>query len=501
MSGEDECEKKCFTFIWKLENASYCWQKTGDCIESSSFEIDELEETKWKLRLFHRSASTRNAIGFYLLRDSDSKGAMKAEIDYELAILASDGSALQSSEKTKGTFQKNSTSGLFVSRNEVFVARSTFLPQDTFTLRCKMWKRVGEMSKDVQCFARTRIFVEEMSFLWKIKDFSTLESDEKQTYEIKSLESGQQLMCLELFVTGGQIFDEKIRFVVIPNYQIIKTSSFQLFIVDASKNLVECFQDEFWYLDPSGRREVFFLTKKKLMERKNVYLPDDVLSLQCEFSFTSGIVLREGNRILSECISVENNGLNGRRLQKENDTPVLKCILSNNLKSMVNNSCLSDVKLKTKSQTYPAHKTILGARSPVFKAMFSSDMREKIIDCVDVEDLNDDTVLRMLRYIYSAEVEELEWVSAIELYEAADKYVVLHLRDICSYFLKNSLCPSNACEALVLADLHQDDDLKSFVQDFIFRHGKDVINSEEWEKLMETNLKLAAETMRVKYKE
>ncbi|GBN80281.1 TD and POZ domain-containing protein 4 [Araneus ventricosus] len=149
----------------------------------------------------------------------------------------------------------------------------------------------------------------------------------------------------------------------------------------------------------------------------------------------------------------------------------------------------------------PAHTFILGARSPVFKSMFSNDMKEKINGCVDIEDLNDDTVLRLLRYIYSAEVEELEWVSAIELYVAADKYQILSLKDVCSSHLKNSLCVDNACEALILADRHQDEDLKGFVQDFILRHGEDIINSGDWEQLAEINLKLAYETMRLKYKE
>ncbi|GBN93971.1 TD and POZ domain-containing protein 4, partial [Araneus ventricosus] len=133
--------------------------------------------------------------------------------------------------------------------------------------------------------------------------------------------------------------------------------------------------------------------------------------------------------------------------------------------------------------------------------MFSNDMKEKINGCVNIEDFNDNTVLRMLRYVYSAEVEELVWVSAIDLYVAADKYQILSLKDVCSSHLKNSLCVNNACAALVLADLHQDEDLKGFVQDFILRHGEDVINSEQWDQLMETSVKLAAETLRLKYKE
>ncbi|GIX99919.1 protein roadkill [Caerostris extrusa] len=97
---------------------------------------------------------------------------------------------------------------------------------------------------------------------------------------------------------------------------------------------------------------------------------------------------------------------------------------------------MSDVKLKTKTCSFPAHKFILSARSPVFKTMFSSDMRESTCDSVDIRDLEDDTVKRMLRFMYTADVVDLGWNSASDLYAAADKYEVLTLKEKCSSYLK-----------------------------------------------------------------
>ncbi|GBO16393.1 Speckle-type POZ protein [Araneus ventricosus] len=503
MAREDDVKRKCFTFIWKLENASYCWQSNLECIASPSFTVDEIQETNWKLGL--RPSIERDNIGFFLQRQVDNKSAESVAIDCELAFLASDGTALHALKRKSVEIRKCGVTGSFefVSRKEVFVVRrSVFLPQDTLTVRCRMWKSVGGMSKDVQCFARTRIAVEKRSFLWKIEHFSTLKEDKKETYEIKSHGNDERLMSLELFLTRGLVSDETVRFKMIPNYQNMKMCTFQLSVVDASKNTVKCFQHEFRYRDPCGSKDfIRFCTKSELLEKKSTYLPNDVLSLRCECAFSCGSMLQEIEATNSECNVAEKKNSSNLNSDKENEFPVPICILIDNLKSMLNNSSLSDVKLKTKSQTYPAHTFILGARSPVFKSMFSSDMKEKINGCVDIEDLNDNTVLRLLRYIYSAEVEELEWVSATELYEAADKYQILSLKDVCSSHLKNSLCVNNACESLVLADLHQDEDLKVFVQDFILRHGEDIINSEEWEQLAETHLKLAYETMRLKYKE
>ncbi|GBN55474.1 Speckle-type POZ protein-like B [Araneus ventricosus] len=503
MVSKEDSIRKCFTFIWKLENASYCWQSHLEYIESPLFIVDEIHETNWILRLF--PSIQRHNIGFYVRRQADNKSLERVITHCELAFLSSDGTALHAFKTTNAEIRKGEGIGSleFVSRNEVFFARrSVYLPQDTLTLRCRMWKSVGEMSKDVQCFARTRIAVEKRSFLWSIANFSTLKPHGKKTYEIKSHDNGKNFMSLELYLTGGRLCDEAVRFKMIPNYQNIKMCTFQLSVVDASKNTAKCFRDEFWCLDLCASKDfTLFCTKSELLEKKNTYLPNDVLCLRCECTFSFRTMQGEIEKVDCDCIDIAKKKSDNHRLDKGNEFPVPICILIDNLKSMLYNSCLSDVKLKTKSQTYPAHKCILSARSPVFEAMFSNDMKEKINDCVDIEDLNDDTVLRLLHYIYSAEVEELEWASAIELYEAADKYQILSLKDVCSSRLKNSLCVNNACEALVLADLHQDEDLKVFVQDFILRHGKDIINSEEWELLMETNLKLAAETLCFKYKE
>ncbi|GBM77697.1 Speckle-type POZ protein B [Araneus ventricosus] len=498
MASEDDCKRKCFTFIWKLENASYCWQSDTECIESPSFTVDEIHETNWKLKLY---PSFQNKIGFFLERQADDKGTVA--IGCELAFLSSDDTALHALKIKNEEIGKKGYCGSnrFASWSEVFSEKiSVFLPKDTLTVRCRMWKSVDEMSKDVQCFARTRISVEKRSFLWNIENFSSLKSYGKKTYEMKSHENGKNFMSLELFLTGGRLCDETVRFKMIPNYENIKKSTFQLSVVDASKNTVKFFQDEFCYRDPCGSKDfTLFCTKSELLEKKSIYLPNDVLSLWCECAFSFGIIQQEIEKVDSDCIDIAKKKSDNRTSDKENELSVP--ILINDFKSMLNNSIHYDVKLKTSSHVFSAHKCILSVRSPVFEAMFSNDMKEKINDCVDIEDLNDDTVLRLLRYIYSADVEELEWVSATQLYEAADKYEVLSLKRICSSYLRNNLCPGNACEALVLADLHQDEDLKGFVQDFILRNGKDIINSEEWEQLMETNLKLAAETLCLKYKE
>ncbi|GBN94250.1 TD and POZ domain-containing protein 3 [Araneus ventricosus] len=491
MAWKDECCRKCFTFIWKLENASYCWQKIGERIESPSFILDSIEETKWKLRLYPRGQDWSNEIGFYLVREADSKGADNIEIEYDLSFLAQDGTSLESRSPMIRNFFRKYGFGFnsFATREDVFGARrSAFLRDDTLTARCRIWKTNGEIPKEVQCFARTRIGVEKTSFLYSIKNFSSIQSVDKYVYRIKSLKNNAYLICMTLILPGGLNSEETISFDITPRDPNIKLTTFQLSALDASRNATECFRDEFWFDERIGTKRFALLrTKRMLMEEKNVYLPGDVLTLQCECAISFGIALQEIERISYDNAPVQHREPDSYCLETANLLFESKSVLNENLKSMLDDCTLFDINLRTTNRTYPAHKCILSARSPVFKAMFSNNMKEKISEYVDIEDFDDDTISLMLQYIYTAEVKELEWETALHLYQASDMYEILTLRNVCSFYLKVNLCPSNACETLVLANLHEDDDLKSYVQDFILRDTENIMNSEEWEHLMKFN--------------
>ncbi|GFY56191.1 hypothetical protein TNIN_412341 [Trichonephila inaurata madagascariensis] len=106
-------------------------------------------------------------------------------------------------------------------------------------------------------------------------------------------------------------------------------------------------------------------------------------------------------------------------------------------------SILTDVKLRTATQTFQAHKNILSARSPVFRAMFMTDMKEKIQESVDLPDLEDDTVRRMLLYMYTNALDGLQFKSALKLYAAADKYEITALKTSVLPFEK--ICVPTTC--------------------------------------------------------
>ncbi|GIY83997.1 speckle-type POZ protein B [Caerostris extrusa] len=102
---------------------------------------------------------------------------------------------------------------------------------------------------------------------------------------------------------------------------------------------------------------------------------------------------------------------------------------------------LCDVQLRTNTDIFPCHRSILSARSAVFRTMFSTDMAEKNSDYVDVPDLDDDTVHQMLLYLYTDTMKELDWDSACHLYEVSDKYQLLDLKNKCLIFFKTKNVP------------------------------------------------------------
>ena len=109
--------------------------------------------------------------------------------------------------------------------------------------------------------------------------------------------------------------------------------------------------------------------------------------------------------------------------------------------NLLETGTFSDVTIKCEGVELACHKVILGARSPVFNAMFVHNMTESQEKKIDIEDLDIETVKDMLKYMYAGKIENLNTRSP-RLLEAADKYQLSELKEICEVnyiYLKNIL--------------------------------------------------------------
>ncbi|KAG5676305.1 hypothetical protein PVAND_006152 [Polypedilum vanderplanki] len=107
--------------------------------------------------------------------------------------------------------------------------------------------------------------------------------------------------------------------------------------------------------------------------------------------------------------------------------------------------------ISSDGKEFPVHSNILAAQSPVFDKMFNADMSETKTKTVKIDDIDGDTFLEFLRFIYTGQVENLKDIASSLIY-AADKYEIIKLKKICTESLMKNLSIKNASETLILAD-------------------------------------------------
>ncbi|GIZ00768.1 TD and POZ domain-containing protein 5 [Caerostris extrusa] len=496
MAGRGNEDRKCCTIIWIIDNFRYCWQELDGFMESPIFDFESLENTKWHLKLYPRGSEAENFIDLCLRRDE--AGPELITVDIELVISSMNGTGYRKKYLISEDCEKDPYYNLYtiINRSKLLDSnKNRFLQKDSLLVQLRMWRTDGKELKGEQFIARTVVEIERRSFIWDIKYLTSNQIFEQTTLQI-ALPSKKAVFNLSpLLKEGSESVEEEFAVKITADDERIEYATFHCDLLDSLGNKLDCGEKEFW-LDHLKEGAIFTLpyTHKKLIEERAKYLPKDVLSLRCDIVISTGDTT---DRIESYITGIDDNICDQNFEKYESGiSPDLK----GDLKSMYREGTLSDTKIRTSTETFPAHTQILGARSPVFRAMFSTDMKERTKECVDITDFDGETVRRMLLYMYTDALEEdLQCQSVCQLYAAADKYAVLSLKNKCSSFLERIFSVTSACNILSLADLHQDEELKSSVREYILLNPE-IFSSEEWQLLMKSNPRLALETMYVGYK-
>ncbi|GBM89731.1 Speckle-type POZ protein B [Araneus ventricosus] len=496
-----------FTAVWRFENFSYYWQKEdGAEINSPEFQVNAIPGARWKLKLFGTIHGFRmeDSIGLCLQRAEVDDGPDCLVLDIEIAFLVSGRSLVHTAERFLTNFRKRDSSDVvYAMKDDVLcLMREAFLPQDVLTVRCRMWELDSPVMEEEQCLARTIIGIERAFFVGTIENANSLVPGLKTVVHINSASTDKLSFSMTIRLTDEGKFAAEITV----HYQFIKLFTAKVMILDSFRNWKLCGQSVDW--KKSGEVCEFPLTVlfETLVSDKRLYLPKGVMTLKCEVAFSTEA---EPDRIetidygFDVCHSMQwkaSNVENANSLQSIARDSESSGTLKSDLIALYKDRTLCDAKLCTENETFLAHKAVLCARSPVFKTMFTSDMREKTDECVNIPDLEDDTVRRMLHFLYTDTIEDLQWEDAKDLYFAADKYEIFSLKQKCSSFLKHNLQTSNCCDLLLLADMHNDADLKTFVLDHIVIQNQQVFLSPEWETFMKDHIRLAAEAYSMYFK-
>ncbi|TVU42645.1 hypothetical protein EJB05_09064, partial [Eragrostis curvula] len=186
-------------------------------------------------------------------------------------------------------------------------------------------------------------------------------------------------------------------------------------------------------------------TTPALIERSNLelesagYIVDDCLTIECHLTVVG-----------SAKVSKANGGLGIEVPPSE---------LSENFGKLLFDEETADVVFIVEGEIFPAHKLVLAARSPVFKAEFHGQMKERTEQCVTVEDVKPDVFKALLYFAYTdlmpewGDLSDDEYIETVRhLLVAADRYAMDRLKLLCASILLDYLDAENVATTLALAD-------------------------------------------------
>ncbi|GFY55999.1 protein roadkill [Trichonephila inaurata madagascariensis] len=101
--------------------------------------------------------------------------------------------------------------------------------------------------------------------------------------------------------------------------------------------------------------------------------------------------------------------------------------------------------------------------------MIKSGMMEKQKSAIHIADLDLPVLKTLINFMYTG-VFDQDFDDVCSLYYAARQYQVSSLEKTCRQHLLSNMAISNACQLLMLADRHSDQDFKSSVINFIKFH-------------------------------
>ncbi|KAF8787835.1 TD and POZ domain-containing protein 1 [Argiope bruennichi] len=288
------------TFQWKIENISHCWLTKGRCTESPVFTADAPKGTKWTLRFYPMGCNNENELEFYLYRQTDDAGEKIVRVNYLLAFVDKSGSILHEINGFANQgFRKGKLFGFreFLKRDYVFVSeKEAYLPEDTLTVQCTLWENEKKPDKVKHLYARTVYNVNRRSFLWRIEKFSDLRSGQKYKFNADSL-----LVDLEFFITEGLDFEKKFNLKFNSPYMSTSLNYFSFKTsVGFGREKENCGTHEYFQEDLRKGVSCTLLFTKELMENQSHYLPNDVLTLECECVYSTGSNKTDFLRLLME---------------------------------------------------------------------------------------------------------------------------------------------------------------------------------------------------------
>jgi len=158
----------------------------------------------------------------------------------------------------------------------------------------------------------------------------------------------------------------------------------------------------------------------------------------------------------------------------------------------------SDVVVSAGAEKFHCHKNILRARCEVFKNMLAPNTAESESNSIELKDIPAEAVRSMLKYIYNGEVPDDPENLTLDLLNLSEMYLLDHLKKACLDSLIDRLEVSSCISTFILADRYgpSGGNLRDMVMKFMKCKAGEVVETEDWDKLVDNHPTLAKEVLR-----
>ena len=171
---------------------------------------------------------------------------------------------------------------------------------------------------------------------------------------------------------------------------------------------------------------------------------------------------------------------NGQKHGKIDDD--FKEELLHKLNELRETNILCDTTIRAQGQDFPAHRCVLSAASPYFRAMFTSQLKEKESNLVELQDTKSTTISDVLQYIYTGET-SIDSSNAEDLVMVADYLIIPSLKTKAAVFLEGTLNAFNCLALESFASRYNCESLKQATVAYKMENFVDVTRSEDFRLL------------------
>jgi len=338
-------------------------------------------------------------------------------------------------------------------------------------------------------FCKTEIAKsDKYTFVWKISDFCSrseknCEVLNSEDFFIKGPDEEITKWCAEIFPKGDGSDNNEYISVYLKKKTIEEVHVFYtLYYLNANK-----IEHKLDVLSDEGKSKLELkrgqsLGFPKAIRRKDLprYLHDGDLTLFFEI-----VIIGKSKKSIEflnheeRCLALTDN-----YHQKQ---------LANDYEMLFLSKDSSDVIIRCGEKVFNCHKIVLASRSPVFKTMLESNMREKITGDIEIKNMDHEVLEDLLKYIYSGGAPNID-AHTKELFAAADLYQLEKLKELCEMKLCSRFDVSNCIDLLILGDLYNAQKLKAAGLEFVSKNLHKMKTS-EWKESFIVHPALMAEVV------